>query len=76
MSIVNVLLELGAEELPAAAVTRFPEQLTQQIQTLLQQASLSFNEVHIYITPRRIAVYITELSAQQPDRTIVRQGPQ
>ncbi|MFI4955510.1 MAG: glycine--tRNA ligase subunit beta, partial [Gammaproteobacteria bacterium] len=76
MSTVNVLFELGTEELPATAVTRFPQQLIQQLGSLLEQKFLGHLEIKVYITPRRIAVYIPELLAQQPELSLERQGPQ
>src|SRR5690606_38074881 len=37
--------------------------------------NLTFDEVEIFATPRRIAVIIKKLMTQQPDRTIERKGP-
>lgn len=76
MSTVDVLFELGTEELPATAITRFPPQLTQQLIQLFAQKFLTHEEIKIYITPRRIAVYIPQLLAQQPDLHLEKQGPQ
>jgi glycyl-tRNA synthetase beta chain len=76
MSTINVLFELGTEELPAHAVKNFPQQLQQLLSTALDNQSLTYKNIHIYITPRRIAVFINSLLAQQPDRSVEKQGPQ
>lgn len=73
---VNVLFELGTEELPATAVQRFPEQLEQLLTTALNDQQLSYKTLHIYITPRRIAISIHNLLAKQPDSIVEKQGPQ
>jgi glycyl-tRNA synthetase beta chain len=69
------LLEIGTEELPAD----FVDSAIQQLQTLVNQ-SLEDNFINpeaiaVYGTPRRLAVVITGLPAQQGDREEEIKGP-
>lgn len=76
MSTVNVLFELGTEELPASCVARFPEQLQTSLSAALETNALTYAHIKVYATPRRLAVHIRDLLAQQPDQTLEKQGPQ
>jgi len=73
----TLLIELLTEELPPKALeklsTTFANEVTAALreQALLSEASVSTP----YCTPRRLAVSITEVVAQQPDRIIERKGP-
>lgn len=71
----NFLFEIGTEELPARFLKLMAESLQRQILHGLNKAELTAEDLSYFATPRRIAVRITGLVEQQPDRIIERKGP-
>jgi glycyl-tRNA synthetase beta chain len=71
----NFLLEVGTEELPASFVSSAVKQWKQRIPQSLEAHNLSSDAVEVYGTPRRLAVLITGLPAQQPDKEEEIKGP-
>jgi glycyl-tRNA synthetase beta subunit len=65
---VAFLLEVGTEELPASFVQSAIAQWQHQIPEALSTASLSSEAIQVFATPRRLAVLVTGLPSQQPDR--------
>ena len=71
----NFLLEVGTEELPASFVSSAVKQWKQRIPQSLEAHNLTSDAVEVYGTPRRLAVLITGLPAQQPDKEEEIKGP-
>lgn len=71
----NFLFEIGCEELPPKNLKALSEALTNNIKQGLVKTGFAFGDVCSYATPRRIAVAINDLCAQQPDQNIERKGP-
>lgn len=71
----DFLLEVGTEELPAAFVSGALAQWQQRIPKTLEENNLASDAVKIYATPRRLAVLITGLPTQQPDKEEEIKGP-
>ncbi|MBD2104407.1 glycine--tRNA ligase subunit beta [Leptolyngbya sp. FACHB-261] len=69
------LLEVGTEELPASFVSEALVQWQERIPRSLKEAFLESAQVSVYGTPRRLAVLISGLPAQQPDREEEAKGP-
>ncbi|MDB9304492.1 MULTISPECIES: glycine--tRNA ligase subunit beta [Cyanophyceae] len=69
------LLEVGTEELPASFLGDAILQWRSRIPQSLAANSLSSASVEVYGTPRRLAVLITGLPSQQPDREEEIKGP-
>ncbi|HIK06474.1 MAG TPA: glycine--tRNA ligase subunit beta [Trichormus sp. M33_DOE_039] len=69
------LLEVGTEELPASFLSGAVEQWRSRIPESLAAHSLNSDSVTVYGTPRRLAVLITGLPSQQPDREEEIKGP-
>jgi glycyl-tRNA synthetase beta chain len=69
------LLEVGTEELPASFLGDAILQWRSRIPQSLDNNSLSSASVEVYGTPRRLAVLITGLPSQQPDREEEVKGP-
>ena len=69
------LLEVGTEELPADFVESAIEQWQVRIPQSLEEQLLFSEAVEVYGTPRRLAVLIKGLLAQQPDRDEEIKGP-
>ena len=69
------LLEIGTEELPAADLDSALAQLRERTPALLDELRLEHGPVQVLGTPRRLVVYVSDLAARQPDRTVVVKGP-
>ena len=75
MSAQDFLVELGTEELPPKALNTLAEAFLAGIEKGLQTAGLKFSAKKVYAAPRRLAVLLTQLDTQQPDRSINIDGP-
>jgi glycyl-tRNA synthetase beta chain len=69
------LLEVGTEELPASFLSDAIVQWRSLVPQSLAANSLKAETVEVYGTPRRLAVLITGLPSQQPDREEEIKGP-
>lgn len=77
MSMSNhVLLEIGIEELPARFIDNAEEQLLNKTKRWLEDMHITFGQVSSFSTPRRLAVIIEEIAAEQTTITEVVRGPQ
>ncbi|MBA1231429.1 glycine--tRNA ligase subunit beta [Pseudomonas viridiflava] len=75
MSALDFLVELGTEELPPKTLSSLADAFLAGIEKGLQSAGLTYSAKQVYAAPRRLAVLITELSTQQPDRSVNLDGP-
>ncbi|NJS11665.1 MAG: glycine--tRNA ligase subunit beta [Microcoleus sp. CSU_2_2] len=71
----NFLLELGTEELPASFVAGSVRQWQRLVPATLAEQSLTNDSIHVYATPRRLAVSIEGLPVKQSDREEEVKGP-
>ncbi|MBK8817153.1 MAG: glycine--tRNA ligase subunit beta [Methylococcaceae bacterium] len=71
----NLLFELGSEELPPKTLVKLSRALLDSIVQGLNEAELTFTATKAYATPRRLAVFIENLSTQQPDKIVEKRGP-
>ena len=73
----DLLFEIGLEEIPARMIAAAQAELAQRIQTLLRRESLLGAEAKVasYSTPRRLAVTISDVLAQQADSEETLTGP-
>lgn len=71
----DLLFEIGTEELPWGAVQDGRKQLRENAEALLERERLNYNEVHIYSTPRRLALYVKGLDDKQEDAETEVRGP-
>jgi glycyl-tRNA synthetase len=69
------LLEVGTEELPVGDLSAALAQLNQRVPALLDELRLEHGEVRIMGTPRRLVVWVADLSPRQPDQEQVIKGP-
>lgn len=72
---VNFLLEVGTEELPASFVNEALKQWRSNIPASLSDAFLIPEAIELYATPRRLALFLKGLPDQQPDRQEDVKGP-
>ncbi len=73
----DLLLEVLSEEIPARMQAGGAEQLKKQVLSRLEDARLSFDTegVQSFATPRRLALIVPGLPAEQPDISVERKGP-
>jgi glycyl-tRNA synthetase beta chain len=75
MSSRDLLFELRTEELPPRTLPALSQALTEGIAKGIDVAGLAHGKVHGFATPRRLAVWVENLSEDQPDRPVERRGP-
>ncbi|MBK6657100.1 MAG: glycine--tRNA ligase subunit beta [Proteobacteria bacterium] len=71
----NLLVELGTEELPPKALLNLSEAFATGLDKLLRGAGFEFTAVERYATPRRLALRVERIAAEQPERVETRRGP-
>ena len=71
----NLLIELGTEELPPKALRKLAVAFAENIEAGLNDAELSFDSINWFASPRRLAVLVGQLAAQQQDKTVEKRGP-
>ncbi|HEU0187463.1 MAG TPA: glycine--tRNA ligase subunit beta, partial [Gallionellaceae bacterium] len=73
----TLLVELLTEELPPKALERMSIAFADDVNAALREQGLIGDDGVMvrYATPRRLAFTISNVLAQQPDRTIERKGP-
>jgi len=71
----DFLLEIGTEELPAADLENAWGQLQTLVPDMLSGLRLDYKEIHVYATPRRLAVHVSDLAGKQAEVTQEVKGP-
>ena len=71
----TLLLEIGAEELPAKDLDAAVEQLRENAVQVLRAARLEFESVRVFGTPRRLTVSVRALAPAQADEERAIKGP-
>lgn len=72
---MEFLLEIGTEEIPARFIHYGLSSLREKVTQFLNDASIDYGEVIEYSTPRRLTLYIKDVSVKQEDRTTETIGP-
>jgi glycyl-tRNA synthetase beta chain len=71
----DFLIEIGTEELPPKALRTLADAFVAAIGTGLEKALLTHTGIVGFATPRRLAVKVQRLAAQQPEQHVRRRGP-
>lgn len=71
----ELLLEIGAEEIPAGFVPKALTALEDMARKELEAARLTFDRISTMGTPRRLVLHITGLPELQPDAELTTLGP-
>ncbi len=71
----DLLFEIGVEEMPAPAVLPALRQLEVRLQSGLAELRLEPADITTYGTPRRLSVFIKDVTRQQPDIEEEFKGP-
>ena len=69
------LLEIGVEEIPSAYIEKTKAQLKEKFEKLLEENKLTYDLVRVESTPRRFAIFIENVNANQTNATISVKGP-
>lgn len=71
----DFIVEIGTEELPPKALQTLATCFEQNIVDELTKLGLSFEGTAWYAAPRRLAVRVNQLAAQQADKIVEKRGP-
>ena len=71
----DLLLELFSEEIPARMQARAADDLKKMVTDRLVAAGLVYEGARAFVTPRRLALTVHGVPAQQPDVKEERKGP-
>lgn len=75
MAAQDFFVEIGTEELPPKALKTLATAFADNLCAELAKLELSHADVKWYAAPRRLAVRINALSAQQADKVVEKRGP-
>jgi glycyl-tRNA synthetase beta chain len=75
MSTENLLVEIGTEELPPKSLRSLSLAFKENVEAELNKLELEYDQVRSYASPRRLAVYVTQLASAQRDKTVEKRGP-
>jgi len=71
----DLLIEIGTEELPPKALRRLSLAFADEMAKGLDSASIEPEKIHVFATPRRLALLLKALPTAQSDRETTRRGP-
>jgi len=71
----DFLLEIGTEELPPRSLPALQQALVAGLAAGLDKGGLAHGELVGFATPRRLAVWVKRLAAEQPEQHLKRRGP-
>lgn len=71
----ELIFEIGTEEIPALFLEESTSNLKEKIKQEFEKNSLSFGDVQIFYTPRRIVAKVSGLLPKQKDQVIENFGP-
>jgi len=75
MSVQDFFVEIGTEELPPKSLKTLASAFADNLSAELAKLELSHADVVWYAAPRRLAVRINGLAAQQADKVVEKRGP-
>jgi glycyl-tRNA synthetase beta chain len=71
----NLIFEIGTEEMPAESMQVFRKDYLSTAVKIFDKNNLDYNEINVYSTPRRLVLFVKELSEKQKDNKEVVRGP-
>lgn len=75
MSVENLIIELGTEELPPKSLRTLAEAFRDGIKTQLDKADIAYEGIDFLASPRRLAVSVKALATGQADKVVEKRGP-
>lgn len=71
----NVLFEIGLEELPSRFIFDTKKQLKDKTASFLNDLRITFDDIYVYATPRRLAVLVNGIANEQSAYEEIVRGP-
>ena len=71
----NFLLEIGTEEMPARFINPVLKQLKEAARSAFDESRIEYEEISTYATPRRLVLFVKNLSEAQKDLIREAKGP-
>jgi len=71
----DFLLEIGMEEMPAKFAPGAVTQMENNARKMLQELRLSYKDLKVYVTPRRLSLFVQDLAEKQEDIKEEVKGP-
>jgi len=71
----RLLVEIGTEEIPAGYIHPALESFSSILTKKLNESRIAHGEIHIYGTPRRLAIIVDDVSEKQPPLSVEMMGP-
>lgn len=71
----ELLLELFSEEIPAKMQVKSASTILENIEKLLQNSQIKYNEAKFFVTPRRICIYFDGIPSNIEAKEINKKGP-
>ena len=71
----DLLIEVGTEELPPKALRSLMDAFAAGVRSGLDDVRLDHGAIESYASPRRLAVIVRALAAEQADREVLQKGP-
>ena len=71
----SLLLELGSEELPPQDVVDGIAQIEEKLAALLKSYKLTYGDLRVTGTTRRLVAHVTDLAPMQADEVVEKRGP-
>lgn len=75
MTVKDLLIEIGTEELPPKALKKLSASFSAGILDGLRAATIGYGAVQSFAAPRRLAIFVKDVVAQQADKAVERRGP-
>ncbi len=75
MSVRDLLVEIGTEELPPKSLPALSQAFGDGIVAGLAAAGIAHGRMQLYAAPRRLAVLLRRVAERQPDQDVRRRGP-
>lgn len=71
----DLIIEIGTEELPNSFLNHIDSSLHNIVTDILKDLRITYKQIEIYYTPRRLLIMVSELADKQEDITTEKQGP-
>ncbi len=71
----TLVIELGTEEMPPLKLNAFSETWLTSFEDQLKAAQFSFQQCRVFITPRRLGLFVEGITRCQPAQQIEKKGP-
>ncbi|MCG7532915.1 glycine--tRNA ligase subunit beta [Psychrobium sp. MM17-31] len=75
MSVENLIIELGTEELPPKSLRTLAEAFRDGMKAQLDKADIAYEAIDFLASPRRLAVSVKALATGQADKIVEKRGP-